>query len=80
MIPRDLIGDEAVLAGARDGVEAERISGFYLRSRVRYLAASTASRLVHTPEGTGHDFPHEAPEFVVGVVGDLVRELPAVSP
>ncbi|MFD8783220.1 alpha/beta fold hydrolase [Kitasatospora sp. NPDC059599] len=80
VIPRDLIGGEAVLAGARDAVEAERISRFYLRSRVRYLAASTASRLVHTPEGTGHDFPHEAPEFVVGVVGDLVRELRVISP
>ncbi|MEV7028139.1 alpha/beta hydrolase, partial [Kitasatospora sp. NPDC093558] len=80
VIPRDLIGGEAVLAGARDAVEAERISRFYLRTRVRYLAASTASRLVHTPDGTGHDFPHEAPEFVVGVVGDLVRELRVVSP
>ncbi|OKI13271.1 alpha/beta hydrolase [Streptomyces sp. CB03911] len=80
VIPRDLIGGEAVLAGARDQVEAERISRFYLRSRVRYLAASTASRLVHTPEGTGHDFPHEAPGFVAGVVEDLVRELRAVSP
>ncbi|MFC9328653.1 alpha/beta fold hydrolase [Kitasatospora sp. NPDC057015] len=80
VIPRDLIGGEAVLAGARDPVEAERISRFYLRSRLRYLAASTASRLVHTPEGTGHDFPHEAPGFVAGVVGDLVRELRAVSP
>ncbi|WP_316528550.1 alpha/beta fold hydrolase [Kitasatospora brasiliensis] len=80
VIPRDLIGGEAVLAGARDAVEAERIRRFYLRSRTRYLAASTASRLVYTPEGTGHDFPHEAPEFVVDVVEDLVRELRAVSP
>ncbi|MPY33521.1 alpha/beta hydrolase [Streptomyces adustus] len=75
VIPRDLIGGEAVLAGARDPVEAERIVRFYLRSRVRYLAASTASRLVHTPHGTGHDFPREAPEFVADVVWDLVREL-----
>ncbi|MFC5886381.1 alpha/beta hydrolase [Kitasatospora sp. CM 4170] len=80
VIPRDLVGGEAVLAGARDAVEAERISGFYLRSRVRYLAASTASRLVHTPDGTGHDFPREAPEFVVGVVTDVVRELRVASP
>jgi pimeloyl-ACP methyl ester carboxylesterase len=79
VIPRDLNGGEAVLAGARDAVEAERISRFYLRSRVRYLAASSASRLVYTPEGTGHDFPHEVPEFVVGVVGDLVRELRVTS-
>lgn len=80
VIPRGLLGGETVLAGARDAAEAERISRFYLRTRVRYLAASTASRLVHTPDGTGHDFPREAPEFVVGVVEDLVRELRAVSP
>ena len=80
VIPRDLIGGEAVLAGARDQVEAERISRFYLRSRVRYLAASTTARLVYTPEGTGHDFPSEAPEFVVGVVEGLLRELRAAGP
>ncbi|MFJ9453659.1 alpha/beta fold hydrolase [Kitasatospora sp. NPDC101447] len=80
VIPRDLIGGEAVLAGARDAVEAERIRRFYLRSRTRYLAASTASRLVHTPAGTGHDFPHEAPGFVVDVVAGLVQELRVVSP
>ncbi|MFE5588454.1 alpha/beta fold hydrolase [Kitasatospora sp. NPDC056531] len=80
VIPRDLIGGEPVLAGARDAVEAERIRRFYLRTRVRYLAASSASRLVYTPEGTGHDFPHEAPEFVVGVVADLVRELRVTTP
>ncbi|MGW7582271.1 alpha/beta fold hydrolase [Kitasatospora sp. NPDC054768] len=80
VIPRDLTGGEAVLAGARDAAEAERMSRFYLRSRVRYLAASTASRLVHTPDGTGHDFPREAPGFVAGVVADLVRELRALNP
>ncbi|MFI7361401.1 alpha/beta fold hydrolase [Streptomyces sp. NPDC050149] len=80
VIPRDLMGGEAVLAGARDTAEAERISRFYLRSRVRYLSASTSSRLVHTPEGTGHDFPHEVPSFVVGVVEDLVRELRPTGP
>ncbi|WP_405009741.1 alpha/beta fold hydrolase [Kitasatospora sp. NBC_01539] len=79
-VPRDLTGGEAVLAAARDAAEAERISRFYLRSRVRYLAASTAARLVYTPEGTGHDFPSEAPEFVVGVVEGLLRELRAAGP
>ncbi|MFJ3788348.1 alpha/beta fold hydrolase [Kitasatospora sp. NPDC090091] len=80
VIPRDLVGGEAVLAGARNAVEAERISRFYLRARTRYLAASSASRLVHTPEGTGHLFPVEAPGFVVGVVEGLVQELRVVSP
>ncbi|MFB7665991.1 alpha/beta fold hydrolase [Kitasatospora sp. NPDC056138] len=80
VIPRDLTGGEAVLAAAGDAVEAERIARFYLRARTRYLAASTAARVVYTPQGTGHDFPTESPEFVVGVVEDLVRELRVVSP
>ncbi|MFK0257973.1 alpha/beta hydrolase [Streptomyces sp. NPDC090445] len=80
VIPRDLTGGEAVLAAARDAVEAERIARFYLRARTRYLAASTTARLVYTPCGTGHDFPREEPGFVVGVVGDLLLELRPVSP
>jgi len=75
VIPRDLVGGETVLAVARDAAEAERIERFYLLTRVRYLAASTASRLVHAPAGTGHDFPLEEPEFVVEVVDGLLREL-----
>ncbi|MDH6120201.1 pimeloyl-ACP methyl ester carboxylesterase [Kitasatospora sp. GAS204A] len=80
VIPRDLTGGETVLAAARDAAEAERIGRFYLGARTRYLAASTASRVVYTPAGTGHDFPTEAPGFVVGVVADLVRELRTFSP
>ncbi|MEU2393381.1 alpha/beta hydrolase [Streptomyces sp. NPDC007369] len=80
VIPRDLTGGEAVLDAAADPVEAERIGRFYLRARTRYLAASTAARVVYTPDGTGHDFPQEHPAFVVGVVADLVAELRALSP
>ncbi|MFD7630822.1 alpha/beta hydrolase [Streptomyces sp. NPDC059851] len=80
VIPRDLTGGETVLGAARDAAEAERIGRFYLRARTRYLAASTAARVVYAPDGTGHDFPQEEPEFVVDVVGELVRELRAVSP
>ncbi|KJK57988.1 alpha/beta fold hydrolase [Saccharothrix sp. ST-888] len=75
--PRDLTGGETVLDAARDAAEAERIRRFYLRTRTRYLATSTASRVIHTPEGTGHNFPQEVPEFVVGAVWDLARELGA---
>ncbi|MFJ6215693.1 alpha/beta hydrolase [Streptomyces sp. NPDC092296] len=80
VIPRDLTGGDTVLDAARDPAEAERTARFYLRTRTRYLAASTASRLVYTPEGTGHDFPREVPGFVAEVVGDLVREVSAISP
>ncbi|WP_305853055.1 alpha/beta fold hydrolase [Kitasatospora sp. SUK 42] len=80
VIPRDLTGGENVLAAARDEAEAGRIARFYLRARTRYLAASTEARLVHSPDGTGHDFPTEAPGFVVDLVDGLVRELRTVSP
>ncbi|MEV7940599.1 alpha/beta hydrolase [Kitasatospora sp. NPDC088264] len=80
VIPRDLTGGETVLAAAGDAAEAERMARFYLGARTRYLAASTASRVVHTPTGTGHDFPTEEPGFVVGVVSDLVSELRTLSP
>ncbi|MFJ2779785.1 MULTISPECIES: alpha/beta hydrolase [unclassified Kitasatospora] len=80
VVPRDLTGGETVLAAARDAAEAGRIGRFYLRARTRYLAASTAARVVYTPAGTGHDFPTEEPGFVVGVVADLVRELRTLGP
>ncbi|MDH6127517.1 alpha/beta hydrolase [Kitasatospora sp. GP82] len=75
--PRDLTGGEMVLDAARDAVEAERIRRFYLVTRTRYLATSSAARAIHTPDGTGHNFPQEVPEFVVDAVWGLVRELGA---
>ncbi|MGW0934568.1 alpha/beta fold hydrolase [Streptomyces sp. NPDC002666] len=80
VIPRDLTGGESVLAAAGDAVEAARIGRFYRRARTRYLAASTASRLVYAPAGSGHGFPAESPAFVVGVVADQVRSLRTTGP
>ncbi|MBV2153026.1 alpha/beta fold hydrolase [Kitasatospora sp. SUK 42] len=75
VVPPDLKEGETLLGAARDAVEVERIGRFYLRTRTRYLATTTGARVVYTPDGTGHDFPHEEPEFVADVVGGLVREL-----
>ena len=52
-----------------------RAINFFERTRVRYLEVSSNTRLIHTPPGTGHNYPYETPEFVVEVVRDLLAEL-----
>lgn len=47
---------------------AARAKNFFQRARVRYLEVSTDARLIHTPPGTGHNYPYETPGFVVEVV------------
>jgi pimeloyl-ACP methyl ester carboxylesterase len=73
--PQDMVEfetlPEALTAGHADGAardETRRMQRFFLRTRERYLAASTRSRRVVPPAGTGHNFPYEAPEFVIDVV------------
>ena len=52
-----------------------RAKNFFEQARVRYLEVSTNTRLVHTPPGTGHNYPYETPEFVVEVVRGVLGEL-----
>lgn len=54
---------------------ARRAKNFFVRMRVRYLDVSSDARLVHTPPGTGHNYPYETPEFVLNVVRQLLAEL-----
>lgn len=54
---------------------ARRARNFFVRMRVRYLEVSSDARLVHTPPGTGHNYPYETPEFVLDVVRELLAEL-----
>lgn len=58
-----------------DEAAAARARNFFERARVRYLAVSSDARLIHTPPGTGHNFPYETPDFVVEVVLGLLEEL-----
>lgn len=55
--------------------EAERMAKFFAKTRERYLAVSQASTRVVTPEGTGHNFPYEAPDFVVNLVRDILARI-----
>ncbi len=58
-----------------DEAATARAINFFERTRVRYLEVSSNARLIHTPPGTGHNYPYETPEFVVEVVRDLLAEL-----
>ncbi|MXW17145.1 MAG: alpha/beta hydrolase [Gemmatimonadetes bacterium] len=60
-----------------DEKAAARAKNFFRRARVRYLEVSTDTRLIHTPPGTGHNYPYETPGFVVEVVRGLLAELRA---
>ena len=60
-----------------DEEAAARAKNFFQRARVRYLEVSTDTRLIHTPPGTGHNYPYETPGFVVEVVRGLLEELRA---
>lgn len=57
------------------GDDLRRAINFLQRSRMRYLSASSKSELIHTPAGTGHNYPYEAPDFVV----ETVRRVLATS-
>lgn len=58
-----------------DEAAAARAKNFFKRTRVRYLEVSTDTRLIHTPPGTGHNYPYETPGFVVEVVRGVLAEL-----
>ena len=60
-----------------DQAAAARAKNFFQRARVRYLEVSSDTRLIHTPSGTGHNYPYETPGFVVEVVRGVLAELRA---
>ncbi|WP_192582754.1 alpha/beta fold hydrolase [Streptomyces triticiradicis] len=70
--PRDLTGGDEIFDAVDDPEESARVRHFFLTVRERFLAASSRSRRVYTPEGTGHDFPDRVPDFVVRVVDSLL--------
>jgi pimeloyl-ACP methyl ester carboxylesterase len=60
------------IAGTSAG-EARRMALFFATTRERYLAISSQARRVITPPGTTHQFPYEAPQFVIDLVLAEVR-------
>ncbi|MGH8251245.1 MAG: alpha/beta fold hydrolase [Steroidobacteraceae bacterium] len=60
--------------GGPGTIDATRLQRFYARTRERYLATSSRSERIIAPEGTGHLFPFETPEFVADVVRRMQEE------
>ena len=73
--PRDdSDGDIAALPEAQQGTaaQAQRMFRFFAATRERYLATSTRSRRVVAPQGSGHNFVYEMPDWTVGVLRELI--------
>jgi hypothetical protein len=45
---------------------------FFAATRERYLAASTQSRRVVAPKGSGHNFVYETPDWTIGALRELI--------
>jgi hypothetical protein len=45
---------------------------FFAATRERYLAASTRSRRVIAPAGSGHNFVYEQPDWTIGVMREAI--------
>jgi pimeloyl-ACP methyl ester carboxylesterase len=56
------------------GPRAKRFEAFLNATRERYLAASSNSTRIIAPEGTGHNFPYQVPEFVIKTMHDILKE------
>ncbi len=67
VIPQDDM-NEAIEKLVKDESARTRVLNFMRQTRLRYLRASTRSQVIHAPDGTGHNFPYEAPDFVMGIV------------
>lgn len=61
-------------AAAKDEARRMRLLKFMERMHLRYLATSTRAQLIHAPDGTGHMFPYEAPDFVLDLVRSALAE------
>lgn len=57
------------------GPEAERFVRFLQATRERFMQASSNAKRVYAPEGTGHNFPFEAPGFVRETLLRVVRDV-----
>jgi pimeloyl-ACP methyl ester carboxylesterase len=66
--------DIALLPEAQSGGadNARRMFRFFAATRERYLAASTRSRRIVAPPGSGHNFVYELPDFTIGVMREAI--------
>jgi len=58
---------------------AQRFADFLTAARERFMAASNLSKRIYAPEGTGHIFPSQAPEFVTQTLLRIARDVSGVT-
>ncbi len=78
----DTDGDIAALPEAQAGSAdtARRMFRFYAASRERYLATSTQARRVVAPQGAGHNFVYELPDWTIAVMREVILGKPGSAP
>ncbi len=54
--------------------ETDRALNFLEQARMRYARISTRAELIHTPAGTGHNYPFETPDFLLGVIRRVLAD------
>ncbi|MEQ8262890.1 alpha/beta fold hydrolase [Pseudohaliea sp.] len=59
---------------ADDGAEAARFVAFLKEARERYLALSSNSQRIVAPAGTGHNFPDQAPDWLIAQLRRIAEE------
>ena len=55
--------------------EAARLRRFYTLTRERYMHVSSRAVRVYAPDGSGHNFPYEHPQFVVETMRRVLRDV-----
>ena len=60
---------EAQTGGAEN---ARRMFHFFAATRERYLATSTRARRIVAPQGAGHNFVYELPDWTMAVMREAI--------
>jgi pimeloyl-ACP methyl ester carboxylesterase len=79
-VAKEMVGTDT--KGNPEAREARRLLRFYEATRERYMATSTRSVRVYAPDGSGHNFPYEHPEFMVETMRRVLADVatpPAAS-
>lgn len=71
-------GDIALLPEAQTGgaQNARRMFHFFAATRERYLATSTRARRIVAPQGAGHNFVYEMPDWTIAVMREAICGAP----
>ncbi|MEQ8404958.1 MAG: alpha/beta fold hydrolase [Oceanicaulis sp.] len=72
--------DQYAAMVAADDAQAERFLRFLRVTREQFLRASSNATRIYAPEGTGHNFIYEAPDYLAPVIEEIVGGLEVSDP